>query len=384
MKEKRVFQYRNRQCECCKSNDLEYLWHNRFEAQTRKFSWDFNLNYAICKNCGFVFVSPVMESEDINCYYEDCWIQYSQQELDYNIDSRIEFINKNCKDVSTFVEIGSNKRTGFHDRLESIFSTIMTVELNSNCDSNYSSIYNLPDNKADVIAHYFVLEHVPEARNFVALCHKVLKPGGIMIAEVPDVTIYKEDYSALLWHEHVNHFSINSLSRLVKETGFELLDHSTDLCSRSFGFAAAYRKTDKNPQTQLNDDNEYKNNKILIEQGSQNIDELRKRMDKAYLKLLEYSHKGKKCVLWCANNIMLNFLENKIVPNNTVIVDSDPEKKNYSDKFCIFNPHDVKQDIINSELIIIFSKSSSEDILKFIYKEFDKTFESQNVLIFYA
>ena len=37
------------------------------------------------------------------------------------------------------------------------------------------------------MAHYDVLEHVLEVKEFLSSCHKILKGDGIMVCEVPNI-----------------------------------------------------------------------------------------------------------------------------------------------------------------------------------------------------
>lgn len=58
----------------------------------------------------------------------------------------------------------------------------------------------IPDGQAEVIYHSNVLEHLDQdqGRNFLAECHRVLKPGGIMRVGIPDLEQIVRQYLAAL------------------------------------------------------------------------------------------------------------------------------------------------------------------------------------------
>ena len=87
-----------------------------------------------------------------------------------------------------------------------------------------------------ILPQSFILEHVAAVRPFLAECRRVLRPGGVMIVEVPDLMLYPEKIDALILHEHCNHFTPENLHHLAALEGFGLVETSHELCSRPFGF----------------------------------------------------------------------------------------------------------------------------------------------------
>jgi SAM-dependent methyltransferase len=382
IKEMRTIELEQRICECCYSYNFKKLWNNYNIVYSKKYAWEFRLTNVICKNCGFVFVSPAPTKDCLNYYYSDCYVPYRKQKLDYDIDSRIKFITRNLHGTFSFLDIGSNKKTKFHLKLKELFSEVYTVELNKNVKSDFYSVFDLPENSMDMIAHYFVLEHIPYVNEFLKCCYSALKPSGIMIIEVPDISLYPKDISALILHEHVNHFSLKKLTEINNRLGFRLIDKSSSLCSRTFGFAAAFRKEGRIRLITSRKINEYPENLDYFKKGIQKLKEFIIKLDSAYLKLRLYSQKGKKSVLWGANSCLSQFLSpDKLIPLNAVIVDSDPDKKNFSNKFSVYQPDEVAQHIKDSDLILIFTKFHSHDILRIIKKRYNKSFQDSEIFI---
>ncbi len=89
--------------------------------------------------------------------------------------------------------------------------------------------------KFDVVHMHEVLEHIPDPAHLVSLVHRLLSPGGVLCAIVPN------DYSPLQrvlrdhlnyspWWvsppHHINYFDHHSLHRLLEGRGFDILHKS--------------------------------------------------------------------------------------------------------------------------------------------------------------
>lgn len=72
----------------------------------------------------------------------------------------------------------------------------------------------------DVISLIHVLEHIPAPTTFLKQVAMKLRPGGWLVVEVPDCLI---NPFFLLVADHASHFSPGSLSRVVGDAGFEVL-----------------------------------------------------------------------------------------------------------------------------------------------------------------
>ncbi len=66
--------------------------------------------------------------------------------------------------------------------------------------------------RADVLLAYNVLAHVPDLNGFVSGIHRVIKPGGVAVFEVPDVSKLLESCEFdTIYHEHLCYFSLSAL-----------------------------------------------------------------------------------------------------------------------------------------------------------------------------
>ena len=82
-----------------------------------------------------------------------------------------------------------------------------------------------PDMTFDVAGMFHVLEHLPDPREVLSQLHRVLKPGGLLIVEVPNWGSHLRRLQGVHWQyvidHHVNYFDRGSLTRLAGTKGFQ-------------------------------------------------------------------------------------------------------------------------------------------------------------------
>ncbi len=142
---------------------------------------------------------------------------------------------------SRFLEIGCGAGGILERALESGVGECHGVEPNRD-DANFvarrlpgAKVFNdvfqeadLPGSFYDVAASIEVLEHVASPRAFLQKCCAVLKPGGRIHLEVPNLddvllSTYRDNgYQDFFYHKaHIHYFTRESLTRLCAECGFE-------------------------------------------------------------------------------------------------------------------------------------------------------------------
>lgn len=371
---------RERPCPCCKNDDFENLWSYVHTTTTQTARWVFQVNNVICEKCGFVFTSPVVDPDKLLDYYSDSFSKFTEQALDFNLDKRFNIVNRfRPKNADIFLEVGANRQSEFHVTLKKIFNTVITVEPIVDTVSDYKSMREIPSVKADVLAHYFVLEHIPGIFDFLTDCSNLLKDNGVMICEVPSLELYKNYSSPLILFEHVNHFTPTILARIASQVGFDLLFQSSDDCSRPFGFVAVFQKKVK---VKIDLISEYEQNKLFFQEGLMHADLLFNNITLGWLKINELKASNQKIIVWAANETTNRLFSKGSIPDNVIIIDSDPRKRNYfGSESKVFNPSEVENVISTVDHIIICTFLHSEAILKFIKENYNKTFLYENILI---
>lgn len=84
---------------------------------------------------------------------------------------------------------------------------------------------SIADGSLDVVTMFHVLEHLPDPRGTLAEIHQKLRPGGLLVIEVPNWGSHMRRLRGLHWEfvldHHVNHFTAGSLMSLAGKTGFQ-------------------------------------------------------------------------------------------------------------------------------------------------------------------
>jgi hypothetical protein len=371
----------NKLCDCCGSNNLEKLWVYSQKSKQRTLVFNFKVNHSICRECGFVFLSPTYLQTDLNIYYEDSYTYFIH---DFDVEYRINFIKKNVIKYGSFLEIGGNDRNDFHDSLQLLFKNvkIQDVNLSGNIDDFQDSL--IIPSQFDCLAHYFVLEHVPNVSEFIIRCYDLLKFNGLMIIEVPDLKKYKTFFDPLRFHEHTNHFTIEILERICSKNGFKLIDFDKK-SSRLFGFSAIFQKVNNVLPIVLEDlTNYYKTNLRFFKDGLLEFFKYEKFILNQYLEIKKLDDSGKNILFWGANSVLRDIICNNANLKNSIYVDSDLRKENFLDDYGlkVMNPY---SNLINFKeidmLVMCCSKFYLNQILNFLKDEKEVEFNSSQILI---
>ena len=90
------------------------------------------------------------------------------------------------------------------------------------------SCVDLPAGGFDAVTFWHVLEHLPEPRAALERARRLLRPGGLLVAQVPNAEgccarIFGPDWMGLDLPRHLTHFSPRTLRRLLGQVGFRVL-----------------------------------------------------------------------------------------------------------------------------------------------------------------
>lgn len=101
--------------------------------------------------------------------------------------------------------------------------------LNSKKVKCFSSITELEDNYYDVMTLFHVYEHLNDPVGLLKECRKKIKPGGLLIVEVPHardalLSLYHSDpfKKFTLWSEHLILHTKESLNAFISESNFKV------------------------------------------------------------------------------------------------------------------------------------------------------------------
>ena len=212
---------------------------------TAFYTWGWQGEYSIlkCRACGLGITSPfpaAVQLEEMNrkTYEgEQRAAVYSarKKEFKQRYGGYLARI-KRFKPAGALLDAGCNigvfmnaaRREGFE---------VTGVEINGSCAAYGRERFGLdiralslqaaafPDGAFDVVTLFDVLEHVPDPRGFLTEVNRVLKNGGLLLAQSPNLDSFmarlmKENWSWLTPPDHLYHFTPGSLKRILEEQGF--------------------------------------------------------------------------------------------------------------------------------------------------------------------
>ena len=370
-----------RDCECCGGKNSEEVWQSSSVVARSKSKWKFPYHIAICQDCGFTFSSPAPVEEDLLEYHADGMTGYKDIPLPYSIEQRLPKIEKFAKKGGTFVEIGGDLPDEFHSRFSKLFDTIISVEIAEDTPGDHRSLYDLEENSCDMIVHYDVLEHIRNVTDFLQACQRALRVGGVMICEMPNMRLYPKNL-LLLEFEHVNHFTLTTLSKICGQSGLRLIEAGHN-CSRPYGLLGVFQK-EENPIAVNHDPNiEMLDAKACIEGGINQVEKLNIYLVNIRRQLKEFSESGKAVTLWAVNDILRRLIEGFDLPEGCVVVDSDPRRRNdLSENGIIVEvPSDKIDHIKNSDVLVISAARYQKSICNWIEENAGKSFQEDALIV---
>lgn len=230
-------------CTLCNSNRITTLYYRAD-----------GYNICRCTNCSFVFTLPIPDRETIEDFYrqqsvffigqgEDTFQEYKQNPQKYreNYFSRLKKIIQFVR-TGKFLDIGCAggilldcaRLKGFEvEGIEpSDAGAKMCNELGIKVHHGYFLETLLPINHFDAVTMYDVLEHTQEPAAEIKKAYEILKPNGVIHITLPNIEsalakLHKENWDMITPPEHLNYFSPQTLSVLLKQNGFEVREIRT-------------------------------------------------------------------------------------------------------------------------------------------------------------
>ncbi len=267
------------ECKVCKNRDKAKF--------TTKFYKD-NINIVQCLNCDFVFI-PSYYRQQIN-YVEyknedslkaviegNDWLKIQRHKLRYKT------IQKYCSKGKLFdlgVGWGHFLETGRLLGYE--VAGIEMAKIPFTYAKDYLKLpvecvdffdYNQKNNYYDIITMWDVLEHIDNCDKAIEKCALMLKQGGFIVLQVPQIDSYiakkqKESWQAM-GLDHVNYFSKKTITNLLKSKGFEVLKIKSSIEVKLFLMYSILDKKRKKqgvPKVTQAERQEYFNKKVDIPQ----------------------------------------------------------------------------------------------------------------------
>lgn len=275
-------------------------------------------------------------------------------------DEYLKFINRHLKTNRRICDVGAGglyvisklKTQGYSVMAvdPSQESKINGISMNLEVISQFYEDVDLRNEGIDAFIHYDVLEHVKEPSRFLEKHYRELEDDGTIVFAVPDCTIpIRNGDISMLLAQHVNYFDSKTLSKNVKEAGFDVIE----ICSSKYGgvlFCAAKKKK-KNKQDNPPKLIEYRN---FFELAQDKMKYVTKYFEKA-------TEENQKIGLYIPLRIF-PYISNFIDYHNLVFIDdSSYFKGKYFDGFTM-QIQDITNVVSHLDSVVIFSPAFGEKI----------------------
>lgn len=199
-----------------------------------------------CESCGLIQLSNPIPPEMLYAEY----ICLSSWKRHPHIPRLVQLIEQlpGLEKTSRIVEIGSNDGTFLEVLRERGYRKVFGVEPAQDAQEvarqkgvetigayfTWKTAQELVSTygECDLLVARHVLEHINELQEFREAMCALLSPSGYVLIEVPnfDFSLAAPDYSAI-WEEHVNYFTLETLSLFLAGAGIQVIHSETVLFS---------------------------------------------------------------------------------------------------------------------------------------------------------
>ena len=232
-------------CNLCGSQEAELV--------TDSLRFDIKRNVVRCLNCHLVYLFPLMSAEEERKLYEeeyrnvaDVEGHYLPQEAQGFFEAELGINTERLARVARFItpsmkvlEIGCAAGSFLHCAKGKV-AECTGVELHKSFASFVRDklgipTYDLPLEECgfspgsfDAIFLFHVLEHLRDPYNYLQLLHYILKEGGYVFIELPNIedallSLYRLESFKRFYYQpaHSYYFSRQTLSLVLKKAGFQ-------------------------------------------------------------------------------------------------------------------------------------------------------------------
>jgi SAM-dependent methyltransferase len=153
----------------------------------------------------------------------------------------------------------------------------------------------LPEQSIDAVILLNVLEHIPDDAAAMVQVHRILKPGGIAIIEVPAGPHLFDIYDQLMMH--CRRYSLASLRNLAQNAGLRVISYSHLGCFLYPGFWWVKQHNKKFPSQQRSDQQQIVAHNIIQTKSSRLLTAVM-HLELALGKWVSYPF-GIRCLMTC-------------------------------------------------------------------------------------
>lgn len=295
----------------------------------------------LCRTCGFCFNARFdTQKSEYSARYEETQ-GYSQRFVDFAADLAKRWVDKYDLHGRTVLEIGCGSMGEFLKLMVDAgaghaigIDPALNVERIPGHDADrfdwiadfYDESYS--DLCADAVVCRHTLEHIAPVREFMQTVRRSIgdRTDTIVLFELPDVRRVLEEVAFWdVYYEHCSYFSLGSLARLFRSTGFEVLHLELDYDDQYIIIEARPSTVPaKGDPLPLEDDLD-----ALKVAAANYRDGYLAMLDEWHHELAERSRAGDRSVIWGAGSKGVSFLTNLATDDIEYAVDINPTKHGF-------------------------------------------------------
>lgn len=206
-----------------------------------------DLRIVRCSSCGFRFQNPPpkmqVDKENTEMYYQKTYLDVAESHRDLFLEKIDTFL----ADIHPGKALDIGCATGqFLEAAKKRGWTPYGIDVSQWCcnylkNKGFANIIhgdlstaNFPDQFFDLVHLSHVLEHVPDLPGFLNEIYRIMRPGGRVMIEVPNETLFPWNYKLInLFHSekkkrktprnHISLFSKKTLALSLQKSGFRLI-----------------------------------------------------------------------------------------------------------------------------------------------------------------
>lgn len=201
------------------------------------------LRVAFCPACGFVTNTAFdPRLAEYSARYEETQV-FSPLFVDWGRELAARWVERHGLEGRTVLEIGCGKGEFLEWMVEAGAGAGIGIDPGVHPERRtsaaaqritwiadfYSEAYT--HLQADAVVCRHTLEHIPDVAAFMRMVRRAIgdRPDTVVLFELPDVLrVLREVAFWDVYYEHCSYFSLGSLARLFRATGFEVLDLEVD------------------------------------------------------------------------------------------------------------------------------------------------------------
>ena len=251
-----LLEYRN--CPNCGQNDFEVLFESNMKTDDFNVLFDYRMEghdsqegvegylvpgkewgrHVKCKNCHLIYMNPMEKVSQTNEYYFQAKNTHAptiRESYLKTAESQVRLIQKYAIGPN-LLDIGCAQGFFLYNASKAGYTTkgieisqdaaeYAIMEFGLDIEAKPFEELRFPENHFDVVTLWQVLEHVPYPLTVLKEVHRILKPGGLLVASTPDIAGIPAKILRKRWWDikrlHINQFSTKTLTDILQNGGFK-------------------------------------------------------------------------------------------------------------------------------------------------------------------